>query len=711
MSKTFTLLLLLTLSISGNLYPQSGWFWQYPLPEGNILYSVKIVDNNTAYACGACGTIIKTTNQGNSWYLIKTDSGYINTSLFFYDVNTGWATSGEGLYAEYGPISKLYKTTNGGINWVLRFSLSGSRFISIDFVGLDTGYLLARNNAWGIIYRTTDAGYNWSQVYSTNVNIIYKSFFLNSVTGYVCGPGILKTTNAGINWVNQYQYPAGSCTLNSIYFTDSNTGFAVGSVYQPPTTTYRAILRTSNGGANWDLSMNITVHDPLYSVYMLNSMTGFAGGYYPSLITTNNGGLSWYDITPVIGQAYMSIDFRNSNLGFIVGGAGIFLKTTNFGLNWIDQFPSLRLGYGVTCIQFFNKYVGYATTGNHVLKTTNSGNNWTICNTPTTENLRTLAVTDTNIIYTGGGYIPTVLLKSTNGGLNWVTQNSNLDGCVSMSFINSSTGYCLGNGLSKTTDGGNNWSVISSYECECVDFVDENTGYLVVYNGAYKTTDGGNNWFSIPGRGHSVYFINSNTGFTANENMKICKTIDGGMSWITQTQSQDSWDLYGIHFFDLLHGFAVGEFGAIVKTTNGGINWYYQAHLTNEQLISVYMTDTNECYAAGLNNTIIKTTTGGSPIAVRNNGFTYPCTISVFQNYPNPFNPVTRIKFDLPKSAQVRLIIYDILGREDATLVNEQLKPGSYEVQWDGSTYASGIYFYRLETGEFIETKKMVLIK
>ena len=87
------------------------------------------------------------------------------------------------------------------------------------------------------------------------------------------------------------------------------------------------------------------------------------------------------------------------------------------------------------------------------------------------------------------------------------------------------------------------------------------------------------------------------------------------------------------------------------------------------------------------------------------------------QNYPNPFNPTTKIKFSIPGHQvgqtflSVHLCIYDILGREVATLVNDKLSPGSYEVTWDGSNFSSGIYFYRLQTNDFTQTNKMVLIK
>jgi len=98
-------------------------------------------------------------------------------------------------------------------------------------------------------------------------------------------------------------------------------------------------------------------------------------------------------------------------------------------------------------------------------------------------------------------------------------------------------------------------------------------------------------------------------------------------------------------------------------------------------------------------------------IGIKNLGKSIPISFNLYQNYPNPFNPVTKIKFDLHKTVHVVLIIYDILGREVATLVNEKLNAGSYEVYWNASAYSSGVYFYRLTAGDFIETRKMVLLK
>ena len=81
------------------------------------------------------------------------------------------------------------------------------------------------------------------------------------------------------------------------------------------------------------------------------------------------------------------------------------------------------------------------------------------------------------------------------------------------------------------------------------------------------------------------------------------------------------------------------------------------------------------------------------------------------QNFPNPFNPSTKISFTLQVSGFTTLKVFNVLGREVATLVNEKLEPGRYNATWDATGFPSGVYFYRLQTGKFIETKRLVLVK
>ena len=98
-------------------------------------------------------------------------------------------------------------------------------------------------------------------------------------------------------------------------------------------------------------------------------------------------------------------------------------------------------------------------------------------------------------------------------------------------------------------------------------------------------------------------------------------------------------------------------------------------------------------------------------ILVRSIQENIPDKHALHQNYPNPFNPNTKIKFEIAKLSDVKLIVYDLLGRAVATLVNERLKAGTYEVDFDGRELPSGVYFYTLISDSFKETKKMILIK
>lgn len=88
-----------------------------------------------------------------------------------------------------------------------------------------------------------------------------------------------------------------------------------------------------------------------------------------------------------------------------------------------------------------------------------------------------------------------------------------------------------------------------------------------------------------------------------------------------------------------------------------------------------------------------------------------PKEFQLYQNYPNPFNPVTSIKFDIPKSTYVKIKMYDMLGKEVSELVNMDMEAGRYEVNWDGTNFASGVYFYRIETKDFTKVMKMILLK
>jgi hypothetical protein len=113
----------------------------------------------------------------------------------------------------------------------------------------------------------------------------------------------------------------------------------------------------------------------------------------------------------------------------------------------------------------------------------------------------------------------------------------------------------------------------------------------------------------------------------------------------------------------------------------------------------------------GWDGTILRTTDGGAVTDVNNNRIEIPIRFALDQNYPNPFNPSTTIRYTLSDASRVSLKIFDLTGREIATLVNERKPTGSYQVEWNAGGLPSGVYFCRLQAGGNVETKKLFLLK
>jgi hypothetical protein len=163
---------------------------------------------------------------------------------------------------------------------------------------------------------------------------------------------------------------------------------------------------------------------------------------------------------------------------------------------------------------------------------------------------------------------------------------------------------------------------------------------------------------------------------------------------------------YSISFINDYTGFASG-LGGIKKSTNSGENWVSEYASSGKTFYSLFIVNENNIWCAGSGGVIVakRLPTGISGTFTEINEY------KLYENYPNPFNPTTKIKFDVVKSGTVRIMVYDITGREIQTLVNERLQPGTYETTFDGSQLTSGVYFYRMVTDGYSETKRMILVK
>ncbi len=381
------------------------------------------------------------------------------------------------------------------------------------------------------------------------------------------------------------------------------------------------------------------------------------------------------------------IQFINTNTGFACGSSGVFLKTSNGGTNWINSVINTS---NFKMIQFLDAQTGFVSGDSGIVRTTNQGLNW--ISVYSGQDGMFSHFTDINNGIKAGNSIGI----TTNGGINWQNNYGFPPGGITgIYYFNGANIYCSGwdwimhlGGLytariNKSVNGGLNWSYqySSTMDVCCsatqgIYFTDQNTGFAVGYERAanyfYKTTNSGSNWSkqTTPSRMYSTMFVNGNTGW-------IC-----------------------------------GELGNVYYTENSGNNFYLQNTNVSVTLRKIFMLNKDTGFAAGDNGTILKTFNGGITGLIQSNS-EIPNNFSLSQNYPNPFNPVTKIKFDISgrSASQTLLSVYDLLGHEVARLVNQQLQPGSYAADWDASAYPSGVYYYKLKSGSFTETKKMVLIK
>ena len=263
----------------------------------------------------------------------------------------------------------------------------------------------------------------------------------------------------------------------------------------------------------------------------------------------------------------------------------------------------------------------------------------------------------------------------------------------------------------RSTDGGGSWSADTRLTTNSSDsefpsvsvsgsavhvvWVDLRDGNREIY---YKrSADNGENW------GADTRFTNN----TATSRFPTA-TASGSLVHVVWEDNRDA--NYEIYY---------------KRSTDSGISWSTDTRLTNlagtsyHPYVAVSGTIVHVVWYDGRDNNdeiYYKRNPTGNVVDVNNIGNEIPDSYKLYQNYPNPFNPVTKIRFTLReegkgKKEETRLIIYDILGKEVHTLVNEQLSPGMYEVTFDGADFPSGIYFYQLRTENFIETKKLVLLK
>ena len=390
----------------------------------------------------------------------------------------------------------------------------------------------------------------------------------------------------------------------------------------------------------------------------------------------------WVNLNMGSGFDILDFSFPNAQTGYICGYGGLFKKTTNGGTSWTNMsFASTQ--FNLNAVYFFN-----ANTG--------------------------LLASDNDTIY-----------RTVNGTQVWVNKVFIGFHINDFQFFDSLTGYASGsNRFARTTNGGLNWTVSTIQSSGQIFFINQNTGWTLNYlgsgsSGILKTTDAGASWqtqyTAVNFRNlYDIFFVDENTGYASGYRHNIIKTTDGGTSWVMQTEQSSAGGLYSIYFINANSGWAVGDFYAATNTntyytSNGGVNWLSTNGIVSGSLSRVKINNSPVGYIGGQYQNMFRTTNAGGLTEITPD--VTPAKYSLSQNYPNPFNPTTNVQFSIPNVQYVTLKVYDVLGRELETLVNEKLSHGNYSVNWNASAYSSGIYFYTLTAGDFRETKRMVLVR
>jgi len=411
------------------------------------------------------------------------------------------------------------------------------------------------------------------------------------------------------------------------------------------------------------------------------------------------------------------------------------LFTFHLQSQWLQQ--SIPVSKPVTGIKFLNTLTGWACTSygtqqdtGYVLHTTNGGTNWNVQFKKYASSFECLSMVNAGTGYIGGynfdtGAVP-LIMKTTNSGVNWFNLNANVSsGVTDLFFVNPDSGYSCSQlfiNVYTTTNGGLNWALRTSginQTAQRLFFLNYNTGYCGGATNLYKTTNAGMNWILHGAFGETVYavnFFNEQTGYLGLSGHKIAKTTNAGTNWNVQHVFDPRPEIISdIYFVNNITGYAcTGWMQRILKTTNGGINWGYQVIPSFSSSLRASVLDSSNIWVSTVNQGVFKTTNGGGNLVyegIQQLSNEIPADYKLYQNYPNPFNPTTNIKYQILKSTFVRLTIYDILGREIEILVSENQRAGTYLADWEAFDYPSGIYYYKLITGNFAETKKMMLIK
>ena len=399
-------------------------------------------------------------------------------------------------------------------------------------------------------------------------------------------------------------------------------------------------------------------------------------------------------------------------------------------IGWVEQTSGLTTQLtSVSVVDDNNAWIcGYA---GRVLRTTNGGANWVSVNAapiPGTLDLHSIYAIDANTALVAGSGTSSFLFRTSNGGVNWTQVFTETGGFInSVQMGNAFAGFMMGDpvggrwSLWGTTNAGLTWDSTNFYLPQAgSDAGWNNSFFFDVSAGVWFGTNNTRvyksltlvNWTTQPTTGqvnsYAIWFNNPLTGFTGGT--ALLMTTNSGLTWVNPPAAlPGTANLSGITGFGT-QWVVTRQATVIYLSPDNGATWTtsYTAPAGNFRHIAKNRANNLVYYGVRANGGISKGTllVGIEPISN-----IIPDKFELKQNYPNPFNPNTTIEFSIPKNSFVKLAVYDALGREVNSLLNNDLKAGEYSINFSAADLSSGTYYYKLISGEQVETKKMILVK
>jgi hypothetical protein len=455
------------------------------------------------------------------------------------------------------------------------------------------------------------------------------------------------------------------------------------------------VYLSTNNGTNWTQVNNGLTNYTVFAftVNGTNIYAGTEGGVFLSTINGTN-----WSIVNITATSVEAFTYNGTNI-YTGTNQGVFLSTNN-GTNWTQANNELtNVSVNSLAISGSNIFAGVSESG--VYLSTNNGANWTQVNNgiPLNSYVYSLTVSGTNIFanisaYTGGSGI----YLSTNNGTNWTQVNNGIPpntNVLSLAVRGSNIFAGTSRGIFLSTNNGTNWTSINNGLTDSLTISSLN----VSGNNIYAGTAGQYPIWWVPGRYSEGVFISTNNG----------------TNWV---QANNGLPLnYGIHSLAVSgNSVFAGLDSGVFRLTNNSTNWTKVSDgLTRTSINALAVIGTN--IFAGTSGSGVWMRPLSELTGVSNEVKTLPQEFTLSQNYPNPFNPTTVIKYEIPFESKVNVRFYNSLGQIVRDVNEGTRQPGNYEINFNSSGLASGVYFYSIMAlssdgkNDFSAVKKMILLK